>query len=69
MISGILSSILGYILIGGFILGFFGACVYLIIWGIRQYLEEEGGFFLFATILGCIGAMIVIIIVLKAFGL
>jgi len=69
MISGTLSTILACILFISFILCFFGGCVYLIIYGIRQYLEEEDGFFIFATIMGCVGAMIVIIIVLKAFGL
>ena len=69
MISGILSSILAYILFISFILAFCGGCVYLIIYGIREYLEEEDGFFLFVTVLGCIGVMIVVIIVLKAFGL
>ena len=69
MISGILSSILGYILIGGFILGFSGGCVYLIIYGIREYLEEANGFFIFATVLGCFGVTIVAIIILGVFGL
>lgn len=69
MISGILSDILGYILIGGFILGFFGGCIYVIICGIREYLEEEDKFCLFVIVAGCIGVMLVAIIVLRAFGL
>jgi len=69
MISGILSNILAYILFTSFILCFFGGCVYLIIYGVRQYLEEEDGFFIFATVIGCIGVMLVAIIVLRAFGL
>lgn len=69
MISEILVDILSYILFISFILCFSGGCVYVIICGIREYLEEEDGFFIFATVMGCVGAMIVIILVLKAFGL
>lgn len=65
MISGILVNIL----FTNFILCFFGGCIYIIIYGIRGYLEEEDGFYLFAIIIGCISVMIVVIIVLKAFGL
>ena len=69
MISGILSEILGDILIIGFILGFLGGCIYAIIYGTRGYLEEEDRFCLFVIVVGCVGVMIVAIIVLKAFGL
>ena len=69
MISGILSDILGYILIGGFILGFLGGCVYIIICRIQEYLREEDGFCIFTIAAGCVGVMIVAIIVLRAFGL
>jgi hypothetical protein len=69
MISGILSSILGYILIIGFIFSFFGGCIYIIICGIREYLEESDRFCLFVIIMGCIGIMMVVIIILKTFGL
>ena len=69
MISEILISILGYILFTSFILGFFGGCVYIIICGIRGYLEDEDGFCIFIIAAGCIGIMIIVIIVLKAFGL
>lgn len=69
MISGILSSILGYILIEGFILGFLGGCIYVIICGIREYLEEEDGFCLFVIVMGSIGAMMAVILILKALGL
>lgn len=69
MISGILSTILGYILFIGFILCFSAGCLYLIIDGIQKYLEEANGFHLFGIIVGCIGVMIIAIIVLKAFGL
>jgi hypothetical protein len=69
MISGILSDILAYILFTSFILCFLGGCVYLIIYGIREYLEEANGFFIFATVLGCFGVTIVAIIILGVFGL
>lgn len=69
MISRILSDILGYILIGGFILCFFGGCIYLIICGIREYLKEEDKFYLFVIVVGCVGVMLVAIIVLRTFGL
>jgi hypothetical protein len=69
MISGILSDILGYILIGGFILCFFSGCIYVIIRGIREYLEEEDKFCLFVIVAGCVGVMMVAIIILRAFGL
>ena len=69
MISGILSNILGHILIVGFILCFLGGCIYVIIRSIREYLEEEDKFCLFTIAAGCVGVMIVVIIILKAFGL
>ena len=69
MISGILSEILGSILLIGFFLGFLVSCIYGIICGIRGYLEEKDEFCIFAIVAGCIGIMIVAIIVLKAFGL
>lgn len=69
MISGILSEILGDILFIGFFLGFLIGCIHIIIWGIQGYLEEEDKFCLFMIITGCIGIMITVIIVLKAFGL
>ena len=69
MISGILSDILEYILIGGFIFCFLGGCIYVIICGIRGYLEDEDNFCLFVIAAGCVGVMIVAIIILKAFGL
>ena len=69
MISGILSSILGYILFVGFILCFLGSCIYIIICGIRGYLDEADGFCIFVIVAGCIGVMIVAIITLKALGL
>lgn len=69
MINGILSSILGYIVTIGFILGFLGGCIYIIICGIRGYLEDEDNFCLFVIAAGCVGIMIVAIIILKAFGL
>lgn len=69
MISGILSEILGDILIIGFILSFLVGCIYTIICGIRGYLEEEDGFCIFVIVAGCIGVMTIIIIVLKALGL
>jgi len=69
MISEILSNILGYILIGGFILGFLGGCVYIIICGIQGYLREEDGFCIFIIAAGCVGVMIVAIIILRTFGL
>ena len=69
MISGILVNILGYVLFISFILCSFGVCVYLIIDGIRNYLEDTGWLYLFETILGCIGIMTVVIIILKTFGL
>ena len=69
MISGILSSILGYILFVGFILCFLGSCIYIIICGILGYLDEADGFCIFVIVGGCIGVMIVAIIILKALGL
>ena len=69
MISGILSSILGYILITGFILGFLSGCIYIIICGIHGYLEDSDGFCIFVIVAGCIGLMMVAIIILKVFGL
>jgi len=69
MISEILTDILGYILIGGFILGFLGGSIYTVIYGIRGYLEEADEFCLFVIVVGCIGVMIGVIIILKAFGL
>lgn len=69
MISEILTNILGYILIGGFVLGLFGGSIYAIICGIREYLEEEDGFCLFVIVMGSIGAMIALILILKALGL
>lgn len=69
MISEILTNILGYILIGGFVLGLLGGCIYAIICGIREYLEEEDGFCLFVIVVGCIGVMMAVIIILKFFGL
>lgn len=69
MISGILVNILAYILFTSFILCFSGGCIYLIIDGIRNYLEDTDGLYLFEIVVGCVGAMIVAIIVLKAFGL
>ena len=69
MISGILSDILGTILFIGFFLGFLVGCIYIIVCGIRGYLEEEDRFCLSIIVAGCIGIMMVAIIVLKAFGL
>lgn len=69
MISGILADILSYILFISFILSFSGGCIYVIICGIRGYLEEEDGFCLFVIVEGCVGIMLVAIIALKAFGL
>lgn len=69
MISGILSEILGDILITGFTLGFLTGCIYIIVCGIRGYLEEEDKFCLLVIVAGCIGVMIIAIIVLRAFGL
>ena len=69
MISGILSEILAYILFIGFGLCFLGSCIYLVIYGVREYLKDTDGFYLFEVVIGCIGVMIVTIIVLKAFGL
>lgn len=69
MISGVLSSILGYILFIGFILCFLSGCIYIIICGIRGYLDEADGFCIFVIVAGCIGIMIIAIIVLKALGL
>lgn len=69
MISGILSNILWYILLIGFILCFLGSCIYIIICGIREYLAEEDGFCIFVIVAGCIGIMIDVIIILKALGL
>ena len=69
MISGILVNILGYILFIGFILCFFGGCIYIIICGIRGYLAEEDEFCIFVIVAGCIGIMIDVIIILKALGL
>lgn len=69
MISGILSEILGNILFIGFILGFLAGCIYIIICGIQEYLEESDKFHLFMIVVGCIGVMIIAIIALRAFGL
>lgn len=69
MISGILSDILGYILIIGFILGFLSGCIYMIVYGVRESLEEKNWFWILVIILGCIGVMTVVIIILKTFGL
>lgn len=69
MISGVLSGILGYILITGFILCLLSGCIYIIICGIRRYLEEEDRFCIFVIVAGCIGIMMVAIIILRAFGL
>ena len=69
MISEILADILSYILFISFILCFSGGCIYVIICGIRGYLEEEDGFCIFVIVAGCVGVMIVAIIILKAFGL
>jgi hypothetical protein len=69
MISGILSEILGGILIIGFILSFLAGCIYIIICGIHGYLEDADGFCIFVIVAGCIGIMIIAIIVLRAFGL
>lgn len=69
MISGFLSEILGDILITGFALGFLAGCIYIIVCGIRGYLEEEDRFCIFVIVAGCIGIMIITIIVLRAFGL
>ena len=65
MISGILSSIL----VIGFILCLLSGCIYIIICGIRGYLDEADGFCIFVIVAGCIGVMIVAIITLKALGL
>ena len=69
MISGILTDILMYILFTSFILGFLGACIYLIIDGVREYLENTEGLYLFQVVMGCIGIMLNVIIILKTFGL
>lgn len=69
MISKILVDILGYILSISFILGFLGGCIYLIIDGIRNYLKNTDWIYLFEIVSGCTGIMIVVIIILKAFGL
>ena len=69
MISGILSGILGCILMIGFILCLLSGCIYIIICGIRGYLDEADRFCIFVIVAGCIGVMMVAIIVLKAFGL
>ena len=65
MISGILSSIL----VIGFILCLLSGCIYIIICGIRGYLDEADEFCIFVIVAGCIGVMIVAIIALKALGL
>lgn len=70
MISGILTSILGYVLFIGFILFLLGGGIYLIIEGIREYLKgATDSFHLFEIIVGCVSVMIAVIIVLKTFGL
>ena len=69
MISGILANILAYILFISFSLCFSGGCIYLIIDGIRNYLEDMYGLYLFEIVTGCVGVMVIIIIVLGAFGL
>lgn len=69
MISGFLSGILGYILITSFILCLLSGCIYIIICGIRGYLEEEDRFCIFVIVAGCIGVMMVAIIILRALGL
>ena len=69
MISEILTDILMYILFTSFILGFLGVCIYLIIDGVREYLENTEGLYLFQVVMGCIGIMLNVIIILKAFGL
>lgn len=69
MISEILMDILAYILFTSFILCFFGGSIYMIIGGIREYLEEADSFDLFVIIAGSIGALISVTLVLKAFGL
>ena len=69
MISGILVDILVYILFINFILCFLGGCIYVIIYSIREYLKEANGFYIFLIVVGCVGVMMVIIIVLGAFGL
>ena len=65
MISGILSGILMI----GFILCLLSGCIYIIICGIRGYLDEADRFCIFVIVAGCIGVMIVAIIALKALGL
>ena len=69
MISRILADILAYILFISFILCFSGGCIYLIIDGIRNYLDNTEGLYLFEIVTGCVGVMIITIIVLGAFGL
>lgn len=69
MISEILINILGYILFIGFCLCFFAGSVYLIIDSIQKYLEDTDLFYLLETVLGCIGIMIIAILVLKALRL
>jgi hypothetical protein len=69
MISGSLSGILWYILFIGFILCFFGGCIYIIICGIHGYLEDADGFCISVIVAGCIGIMTDAIIILKALGL
>jgi hypothetical protein len=69
MISKILVDILGYVLFISFILCFLGGCIYLIIDSIRKYLEDTDLFYLLEAVLGCIGIMIIAIIILKTFGL
>lgn len=69
MISKILTDILGYILMIGFILCLLGGSIYMIIGGIREYLEEADSFDLFVIIAGSIGVLMSVALVLKAFGL
>lgn len=70
MISGILASILGYILFISFILLLLGGGIYLIIGSIQEYLEGiTDSFYLVGIILGCVCVMLAAIIILRAFGL
>lgn len=71
MISGILANILGYTLFISLILFLLGSGIYLIITGIREYLEdaENSLFYLFGIILGCICIIIAAMLILKTFGL
>ena len=69
MISGILVNILGHILFIGFILCFLGIAIYLIIDGIRKYLENINLLFIFEIVLGCVCVMTAIILALMVLGL